>query len=265
MNDSARVEKACLDCSAYLPASAEELTEFGICLNDGVFEPFIEELLEGSISTSCRPLVERKKFVGDRPACPDFQEAERMEIDDTSLLGQELRRLAERRELTLEALEAALLEERVRKIDWKTVGVDHYAVQLQSEDPEERNAAISSLGALIAFGNPAAFQLLLQFFAGLPAPRTTGEVHLKLETLRRLSCSRDNAAISPYLIDELHRMQSNNTTRQWVSAIFEFLGRCPFDVIQKPLASIVSDKRFSPRFRKKVEKTLSLSLSRLKN
>lgn len=265
MNDSALVEKACLDCSAYLPASAEELTEFGICLNEEAFEPFLEELLENSIPASCQSLVEQEKFVGDRPACLDFQESERMEIDDSSPLGQELRRLAERRKLTLEALEAALLEERVRKIDWKTVGVDPYAVPLQSKDPEGRNAAISSLGALVAFGNPAAFQLLLQFFAGLPAPRTTGEAHLKLETLRRLSCSRDNAAISPYLIDDLHRMQSNNTTRQWVSAIFEFLGRCPFDVIQKPLASILADKRFSPNFRKKVEKTLSLSLSRLKD
>ena len=257
------MDRTCLDYSAYLPASAEELTEFGICLNDGVFEPFIEELLEGSISTSCQPLVERKKFVGDRPACPDFQESECIEIDDSSPLGRELRRLAERGELTPEALEALLLEERLREIDWKTVAVDPYAVKLQSKDPEERNAAISSLGGLIAFGNPAAFQLLLQFLAGFPPARTTGEVYLKMEILRHLSCSRDNAAIAPYLIDALYRTPSNNTTRQWISAIFEFLGRCPFDVIQEPLANMLSDKRFSPRFRKKVKETLSLSLSLL--
>lgn len=258
------MEKSCLDCSSYLPASAEELTEFGICLNDEVFESFVEELLGNSISASCQSLVEQKKFLGDRPACPDFQESEHIEINDDSPLGQELRRLAERGKLTPEALEAALLEERVSKIDWKTVSVDPYAAKLQSKGPEERNAAISSLGGLIAFGNPAAFQSLLQFFAGLPPPRTTGEVHLKIEILRHLSCSPDNAAITPYLIDELHRTPSNNTTRQWISAIFDFLGRCPFALIREPLASMLSDKRFSPRFRKKAEETLSVSLSRLK-
>jgi len=265
MNDSARVEKACLDCSAYLPASAEELTEFGICLNEEAFEPFLEELLENLIPASCQSLVEQKKFVGDRSACPDFQEPECMEIDDSSPLGQELHRLAERRELTAEAFEAALLEERVRQIDLKTIAVDPYAVKLQSKNPKERNAAISTLGALIASGNTAAFQLLLDFFAGLPLMRSVDDGHLKKEILRSLNCWYDNAAIAPHLIDELCRTPSNNTTRQWISAIFEILGRCPFDMIQKPLASMLSDKRVSPRFRKKVEKMLSLSLSRLKD
>ena len=113
------MEKTCIDCAAYLVASSEEFTEYGICLNDEAFEPFIDDLIEMRFA-SCRELVEQKKFVGDdRPACPDFEEAESIEIDDESPLGQEVRRLAERGDLTPETLEAAILEERLSQIDFK--------------------------------------------------------------------------------------------------------------------------------------------------
>ncbi|MBW1982903.1 MAG: hypothetical protein JRJ12_17005 [Deltaproteobacteria bacterium] len=90
------MERSCLDCSGYLLASVEETTEFGICLNDEAFEPFVEELLANVDFPSCRDLVEEKKFEGNRPVCPDFEEAEVIEIDDNSPLGKQLHRLAER-------------------------------------------------------------------------------------------------------------------------------------------------------------------------
>ena len=256
------MEKTCLDCSAYLPASAEGPTEFGICLNDEAFEPFVEELLEGTVSASCQALMERNKFVGDRTACPDFQESEVIEIDDNSPLGQRVRSLAERGELTPEALEEALLEEQLRNINWETVPVDDYARRLESTQPEERAAAIESLGGLVSLGNRAAFRMLLEYLAALPLPVTIHEVHVKREILRRLSCGPDKTAVVPYLIGELQAIPSNNTTRQWISDIFQFLERCPWSVIREPLDRMLDDKRFSPRFKRKVEEALFRSRSR---
>jgi len=250
-------KKTCLDCSAYLPASGKEPTEFGICLKDEAFEPFIEELLEDLNFTSCRDLIEEKKFVGeDRRACPDFEELERIEIDDNSPFGKELRRLADSGELTPDTLESALFEEQVRRIDWKTVPVDDYVRRLQSRDPKDRKSAISGLGALIASGNSAALQALIEFLRSLPPPATINEVHFRKEILWHLSCTSDRATVAPCLIDDLYRTPSNNTTKQWISDILRFLKSCPLDVIEEPLEGMLSDKRFSYRLKKKIREML---------
>lgn len=250
------MEKTCLDCSEYLPATMGEPTEFGICLNDKDFEPFLEELLEDPSSASCRALVEQKKFVGDRPACPDFQEAECFEIDDDSPLGRQLSGLAERGELTAESVQEALLEEQLRQANWETLPVDDYARRLKSAEPEERDEAMESLGGLVVLGNRAAFHTLLEYLAGLPAPTAIHEVHLKREVLRHLSRARDKTPVVPHLIEELRTVPSNNTTRQWISDIFQFLEHCPWEVIREPLEKMLEDKRFSLGFKKKVKETL---------
>jgi hypothetical protein len=248
--------KACLDCSAYLPVPLEELSEFGICLNDEAFEPFVEDLLAGSIPASCQALTEQKKFLGDRPVCQDFQESEIIEIDDESPLGLELGRLGERGELTAEAVENAVIEERLRRTDWKTFPVDQYAKQLESRRTKERDAGISSLGAMIALGNTAAFQVLLRFLSSLPPPGTIEEVHLKKEILRHVDCWKDKSAVAPILIEELVSIPSNNRTRQWISEILRFLDRCPLQVIKDPLRRMLAEKKFSPGLRKRVEEIL---------
>jgi hypothetical protein len=246
------MEKTCIDCSAYLPIPHQEFSEFGICLNDEAFEPFVEELLEGSVPGSCEALLEEKKFVGERPVCSDFEESEIIEIDDDSPFGKELRRLGASGELTSETLERAILEERVRRIDWKTMPVDQYVKQLESKRSRERDAGISSLGAMIGFGNPLAFHALLRFLSSLPPPETIKEVHLKREILRYLGCWEDKSAVALFLVEELGRIHSNNTTRQWISDIFRFLEQCPLGGIREPLEAMLSEKRFSYRFRGKV-------------
>ena len=243
--------KTCLECSAYLPASNDELTEFGVCLNDDAFEPFVGDLLTGPIPDSCRALVEQKKFHGEtHPICANFQRIESFEIGDD--MAQQLRHLAEKGELTPDALEAAVLEEQVKRIDWKMQPVDSYTRQLESDIPEERDKAISSLGALIALDNPEAFQTLLPFLANLPPPRTVEEAHLKMDIFRRLSAIKHREAVAPYLIEELGRTASNNTTRQWILEILRYLERCPLEVIQEPLEQMLAQRQFSFKLRRRI-------------
>lgn len=102
------LERICFNCNQFFPSSMDEPTEYGICLSDGDFEPFIEELLEKSNYSSCQNLINSKKFPGECKGCENYEEIESAEIDDNSSLGQELKRLCESGELNHETFKAAL-------------------------------------------------------------------------------------------------------------------------------------------------------------
>ncbi|HYK87529.1 MAG TPA: hypothetical protein VE398_02080, partial [Acidobacteriota bacterium] len=119
--------------------------------------------------------------------------------------------------------------------------------------------AISSLGALIALGNPEAFEAVLRFLASLPPPTTLREVHLKSRILHQLSSVKHREAVVPYLMEELGRTKSDNTTRQWILEILQFLERCPLQVMREPLEQMLADGRFSFKLKRRVLNLISES------
>jgi len=237
-----------------------EPTEFGICLSDPIFEPFIEELLEDSGTAPCQEIIQCKKFSSEQKACDNFEEIdEGIEIDDNNSLGVALSRLIETDEVNTDSLTTAFLEEQIRNIDWKTMPVDQYAIRLHSSNPQEQQNAISSLGCLIGYDNVDAFHELFMFFKQLPSPTTIREVHFKIELLRSLERSHTKTVLIPELRDELYQTVSNNTTRQWITEIFRFLEFCPQEDIREPLEKMLSEQKFSYRLKKKIQKILNLS------
>lgn len=251
------LERICWNCAHFFPATMEEATEFGICLNHEEFDPFIDELLENSNYSCCQDLVDRKKYEGDREACEDFEETQSIEIDDNSFLGLELSRLIEAGDLTLETFERVLLEEQIRNIDWTTMPVDKYEAKLKDLAPDKRQEAISSLHAMISLGNKQALLALVNFLRGLPLPETIEEVHFKKDILRRLDRPETREVLIPYLIDELYRTSSNNTTRQWISDILRFLEYSPIELVRDPLEQMIKEKRFSYKLKQKMKSILA--------
>jgi len=247
------LERICLNCSCFLPASADELTEFGLCLNDEAFEPFIDELLGKSNYDCCKDLIERKKFLGDCEACPDFDLGKRIEIDENSEFGRAILSALEKGPLDLKTFERLILEEEVRRIDFMTLPIDEHAKQLRSPKREEQDAAIKSLAALAKLENKAAFEELFNYLQQLPPPTTIEEVHFKIDLLRHFEYLEFRPLLTQFLLDELYNTPSNLTTRQWISAILEFLRRCPEEDVREPLEKMISEKRFSYRLKKKVE------------
>lgn len=251
-----KLERVCFNCNDFFPATMEEPTEYGICLNDNDFEPFIEELFEHSNYSSCQDLINSKKFDGDREGCETYEEVEYTEVDDDSPFGQVLNSLKESGELNPETVKDAIAYEQIRNIDFKTLLVDGYVKQLQSPMKSEQKVGITSLSAMIAHGNEEAFKELLKYFKSLSPPETLEEVYFKKDILSNLERSDTSEQMIPYMINELYITPSNNTTRQWISAIFKFLEFSPKDMVREPLEKMLKDKRFSYRLKKKMKKIL---------
>ncbi len=76
-----QLERICFNCNYFFPSRAEA-TEFGICLEDKDFEPYIDELLENMNFSCCQELIREKEFPGDKYACNQFEEVEIIEMDD---------------------------------------------------------------------------------------------------------------------------------------------------------------------------------------
>ena len=251
------LESICFNCNHFFPAS-DRITESGICLKDEEFEPFLDELLDNLNFESCQDLVDRKKFTGEKEACSDYSEAEMgEEIDEDSEFGQALQSLIEKGQLNRETFQELLIMEHIRNIDFKTKPVDKFAKQLRDPNPKEQASAISSLLSLISFGNDPAFEVLFDFFQKLPPPKKIVDVHFKMDIFEHINRPKYKARLIPVLLDELYITPSNNTTRQFISAILKFLKYCPRDEIHEPLTKMLNEKRFSYRLKRKIQGMLS--------
>ena len=249
-----KLERICFDCAYYFP-SRPEASEYGICLADDAVEPYFDELVVNLNFDACQELISEKEFSGETLACKKFEEAERIEIDDESELGQALKEF-EAGTINEEKLKQAILLDEVKQINWETVPVDQYAEQLESGDIEVQKAAARRLINLVHLGNEQAFNMLWRYFETLPPPRTIEEVHYKVEVLEKLKYTDKQAEIIPVLIEELYATPSNNTTRQWINCMFTYLSKSPESEVRQPLEAMLEDKRFSPKLKKKIESIL---------
>ncbi len=114
--DSEKMERICFNCSYFFPAS-DEITEYGICLEDNEFDPYIEEMLENLNFNSCQALIDKKKFLGGKEACEKFEETEIIELDDDTPLGELLNHFKETGEIDQEKIKEARLESQLININ----------------------------------------------------------------------------------------------------------------------------------------------------
>lgn len=250
-----KIEKICFNCGAFFPASFEMPDEYGVCLNDPEFDPFVDGILEQQDYASCQGLVDRKKFNGERAACSEFDPVDNLEIEDDTPLGRDLKRLMDAGKLNTETFKQAMFEDQIRNIDWAAMPVDRQMAELKS--PKTQARAIASLGGMIALGNLEAFKVLSEFLKGLRPPTTIQRVHFRRDILRHLRLSREKETLLPFLVDELYRIPSNNTTRQWISDILEFMGYLTFEQVSVPLERMIEDKRFSYKLKQKMKYLLA--------
>ncbi len=256
--ESEELEQICFNCNHFFP-DKDEITEYGICLDDEEFSPYIEELLGNLNFAVCQDLIDKKRFPGDHQGCNKFEAAEIIKVEDDSPLEELLDNYKETGEIDQEKLEKWILEEQIRNIDLETLPVDSYVEKLKSRNLEEQKKALSSLGGLVAHGNREAFEALFDYLKTLPPPEKINEVHVKINILEDLKTSpypgQKTKLISP-LVEELHKIPSNNTTRQWITKTLEYLADLPEAEVCQPLEDLLKKRKFPFRTRKKIEAVL---------
>lgn len=235
--------KICMNCNYYVPSPDDEPTEFGICLFDGSFDPYVEEILEEGDFSSCQDLVDEKEFNGNRDICEEFVPAEFIAID-LDIDREEIESLS--KEDLREYFSQALLEKCF-------VPVEELSRRLDHPQRDKRKEAVKALKGLWMFHhNKEALEALKTYLKELPVVETIEDVHHKIEVLKDME--RDDGELLAFLVEELYKTPSNNTTRQWISAIFDFLSDSSLPEAEEALEKIGEDtKNFSHRLRKKAK------------
>lgn len=223
--------------------------EEGICLNDEVFEPYIEEIFEEDFR-SCEELIQEKTFNGNREACDNFSQVEfvmALELEDQEDMKNP-------DDFTKEHLESFFIQKILKT---SNTSVDYNLKRLKSPDLEESNEALRALGGLVALGNKKAYQALFSLLCELPVIKTIEDVHDRMKLLEQMKWFKDDPILMGFLEEEIYRTPANNTTRQWISAIFDFFAISPLKEAQEILERVADDqKNFSKSWRKKAKEKL---------
>ncbi len=234
------LDRICFNCSNFFTDVNDLGSDLGVCIQDEAFEEYLDEILENSDFSLCIDLYKEKRFDGNRDVCSDYVEIEFIEDEETENGNQMTEEEADRR---VESL--------------RTQDVSSIAELLYSGE-KEKNKAISALFYYMNFNNKNAFDIMINYYKNLPPVESIDEVHFRLKILDRFyyfninkNCSND---LIEMLVDELYKMQSNNTTRQLFSSILEFLSgsRCEYDIVIDKLSSLLNSKKFSPKMEQNI-------------
>ncbi len=229
------LEKICFHCNYFfMEAGVENL---GVCMRDEAFSPFEEEIYENCSFANCNDLYMEKRYDGNREACSHYDEAEIIELSDDDE--------QEEGELNADELIAGL----------KNQNVDGMLAELYDSDRSRLNRIVEALHTFICFDNEGAYQGLLHYYNQLPAAEELDDVHTRVRIVDVLMRRKDTDTLLA-LVNELKRSPSNNVTRQLYTKILEELRRFPLELRSDPIQRLLSEKKFRPKIKKRIEELL---------
>lgn len=242
-----KLDSICFNCSSFFTDVNDLHSDLGVCLNDEAFEEYLDEesdkyvdkILEYSDFSLCLDLYKEKRFDGNRDVCDDYAEIEIIEDEDEE---NERQMTDEELDLRYEALRAQDVSDIAKYLNGKE---------------EEKNKAVSVLFYLMNFKNKNAFISMLNYYKNLPPVESIDDVHSRLKILDKFyyfnieDCNND---LVEMLVGELHKMHSNNTTRQLFSSILEFLYsfRGEDDIVIHKLWWLLDNRKFSTKMEKNI-------------
>lgn len=259
-HEAGEFERLCCHCNFGFPSEADG-SEFGICLHDQEFEPFLDDILERQDFGRCRQLVKNKRFDWDHEACTFFDPIEDLGIECSPELAATLGKLAEQGELTAEAVERRLLEDHVSRVNWQEMPVDSYVDQLnRAITVEQRDPILQQLGGLVTHENRDAFDALCDILRKQELPATLPQSHLKCSLLGYLSRSKESRKeLADVLVDDLLRTPSNPQTRCWYAGVFHFFEYTAPEFAEECLGRILGSPQFSYRIKRRVREIIRRS------
>lgn len=222
-------DKICQNCSSFFQDSRDFNTDFGICLDDEAFEPFLDEIVENADFSNCYDMYQKKRFDGGKEACDQYEEPEIIEIPDN------------------EDVNAYILFEKM-----KHQNVDEIIKYLYNSNNEIVNKAISTISTYIRIGNKDAYEGLINYYMSLDSAVSLEDVYIRMNIVDSLSTKESEQNTIEAYVNELARTPSNNTTRQLYSLILKRLGKCPEEMIRGPLLQLLEKRQYSYKIRKRI-------------
>ncbi|MCD4817973.1 MAG: hypothetical protein K8S23_04735 [Candidatus Cloacimonetes bacterium] len=234
-------EKTCCDCEIFFILDDEE---FGICMQDEAFSPYIDEIFESNYST-CSGLIEQKKMPFDTKACQNFSQLEESKEVITVDLSSEK---------NLDLLW------KLSRENCKNRNVGALKEKLHKSVGKIKEKTIEDLIGLAYFENKEAFELLIEYFKQLPPPTILKEVHYKKYLFTKFKSMPSSFAkekiLIPILVNELETIKSNNTTKSWIAEILDFFKHRPYEMVNEQIEKLLENKKFSHRLKKRFREVL---------
>jgi len=219
--------RICQNCSSFFHDSRD--TDLGICLNDEVFEPFLDEIIENADFSNCYDLCLKKRFDGRKEACDQYEEPEIIEIHDD------------------EDFNAYILHEKL-----KHQNVDEIIKYFNSSDKEIVKKAISAISTYVFIGNRGAYEGLINYYMGLGPAESLEDVYIRIKIVDILSTKESERDTVEAYVNELTRTPSNNTTRQLYSLVLKRLSMCPVEIVRELLLELLDKRQYSYKTRKRI-------------
>ncbi len=225
------LDRTCINCNDCFAPVCDGDEQYGVCLNKLEFEPYIDEMIETGSTSCCKNLFESMMFDANREACSDFSSVEIIY------------------EQPFDA-EAYLSEAKSATVNDELVSV------LKGTDKELKDRALSVLFKYVYLGNKNAYDVLFEYFCNMPRISCIEDTHTKTEILEVLERYTPKEVLIPILFKQLYDTPSNNTTRQWFTAIFEFIKSCKYDEVHEHLMKMLYSDKFSYKIKRRVEDIL---------
>ena len=229
--DDMDYEKTCQNCGSFFQDIDDY--EYGICMKDEEFEPYLDEIIESENFLSCRELYLRKRIEGLTEGCEQFEEIEVADIPD----GMDLATYIE-----IESL--------------KNTNVDEVVKHFYSDDMKIVKYALSKISMYYYMGNVGAFEGVLEYYLSLGPAENLEDVYLRKDIVEMLQRYESDERIIKAYMNELERTPSNNTTRQLYSLILERLKRCNYEIVSDLLYNLLYTKKYGAKLSKRIIDTI---------
>lgn len=219
--------RVCQNCTFFLQDIDD--MDFGVCLHDDDFEPFLDKIIENRDFSNCQDLYLRGRCSGETDACDYYEEVEV--------------------ELSVETDEGNL---KAYVDELKSCNVEDVVRQLYNPDREVVSKGLSALSLYVYLGNTGACEGLIKYYEELGPAQSLDDVRLRVKIIGLISRLEEQPRVIEAYVNELARTPSNNTTRQLYTLILERLGNYRGPLVHDLLMDLLQRQDYASKIRQRI-------------
>ena len=226
-DDGIEFDRSCQNCTFFHQDSED--WDYGICTNNEIFEPYMDEIIESGSFSCCHELYLQNRIEGVRDGCEQFEEIECMEIP-----------------------EGVDIIDYLKYENLKNQNVDEVVEYLYDTDINIVKRGLNALSTYVYIGNQGAFEILLKYYLSLGPAESLEDVYLRKDIIDMLSLYESDRRVIEAYVNELERTPSNNTTRQLYTLLLERLYKCDNYIVFDLLFDLLNRKKYSQKIKNRI-------------